>query len=328
MEMSESVLELVGNTPLVRFRRIFKGCRGTVAAKLEEFNPTGSVKVRIVMSMIRKAEEEGRLRPGGTIVESTSGNTGIGLAVAGSILGYRVVIVVTDKVLPERVNLMRALGAEVVVCPSDVDLDDERSYHSTVRRLTAEIDGACHLNQNDNPANPLSHYHTTGPEIWRQTDGRITYFVAGIGTGGTITGVGRFLKEKNPKIKVIGVEPEGSLFRSRFYRREPYKRRKSLISGIGETDYIPSNVDFSVYDDVLEVGDEEAFLMARRVVREEGMAIGGSSGAAVAAALKLSTQLNKDDLMVVLLPDGGYLYLSTIYDDDWMGAHGFNISTS
>ena len=389
--MEDSILELIGNTPLVRFRRLFADFPGEVAAKLEEFNPTGSVKVRVALGLIREAERTGALKRGGTIVESTSGNTGIGIALAGVILGYRVIIVVTDRVQKERVNIMKALGAEVIICPSDVDIDDERSYLSTVHRIAQE-EGAYYLDQVDNPVNSLTHYRTTAVEIWEQTGGRITHFVAGIGTGGTITGVGRFLKEKNPSIKVIGVEPEGSIFRNAFYdwkhsssrcaggnatqaptqqnvvhekqssMRDGTERKHlrphndssdavpasdstetskprtevrgrpplpetevypSLVRGIGETDFIPQNVDFSVYDDVLQISDAEAFLMARRMVSEEGIVAGGSSGAAVAAALKIAPTLSDDDLMVVLIPDTGNLYLSTIYDDDWMREHGF-----
>lgn len=261
------------------------------------------------------------MKRGGTLVESTSGNTGIGVALAGTLLGYRVVVVVTDRVPRERRNMMRALGAEVVVCPSDVDIDDERSYRSTVRRIVSER-GAYHLNQNDNPANPLTHYRTTAVEIWEQTDGRVTHLVAGIGTGGTITGIGRFLKEKNPNMKVIGVEPEGSIFRNAFYGEEMHKKR-SLINGIGETEYIPKNVDFSVYDDVVQISEAEAFLTARRLASEEGIVAGGSGGAAVAAALRISPKLSSGDMMLLIIPDTGIFYLSTIYDDDWMREHGF-----
>ena len=327
MEIAESLLETVGETPLVAFRRMFSHCRGRVAAKVEERNPSGSVKDRIAAYMIRRAEKDGRLRPGGTIVESTSGNTGAALAVAGRILGYRVILVVTTKISQEKLDYLKALGAEVVVCPSEIPVDDPRSYHSTVRRIAAETPGACHLNQNENEANRAAHYNSTGPEIWRQTDGGITHFVAGIGTGGTLSGTGAFLKEKNPRIRVIGVEPTDSIFRARLLRQaaERPAEAASKVEGIGGSEIVPENVDFSVIDEIIQVTDEECFTTARRMAREEGMMAGGSAGGAVAAALKIAPGLGDDDLMVVILPDGGDRYLSKFYNDDWMRENGFPV---
>lgn len=319
------MLDITGNTPLVLFRKMFSGCKGRVAAKIEEFNPSGSIKDRMALRMIRRAEKEGHLKPGGTIVESTSGNTGSAVALAGALLGYKVIIVTTDRTAPEKVQFFKIYGAEVVVCPGGLALDDPKSYYQTVRRIAAETPGAHYLNQNGNPANPQAHYDSTGPEIWRQTDGKITHFVAGIGTGGTLAGTAKFLKEKNPAVKIIGVDPEGSIFQD-IFRKGPegdYKGCRSKVEGIGEECFIPDNLDFCNCDEVVKVTDKEAFSTARRMAREEGIVAGGSSGAAVAAALQIASTLNKDDLMVIILPDGGDRYLSKMYNDDWIKKHGF-----
>lgn len=324
MEIAQSILDTVGNTPLVAFRKMFADCKGRVVAKIEEYNPSGSVKDRMAIRMIREAEKEGRLKPGATLVESTSGNTGAAIAMAGAVLGYKVIIVTTEKISPEKLQFFKVYGAQVKVCPCGLELDDPDSYYSTVRRLEREIPGAVYLNQNDNPNNPLAHYEGTGPEIWRQTDGKITYFVAGIGTGGTLVGVGKFLKEKNPDVHIICADPEGSIFSEIFEdsTKEEYKGGASKIEGIGEDRQIPGILDFSNCEEVVKVSDKEAFLTARRMAREEGIVAGGSSGAMVAAALKIADRLTEDDLMVVVLPDGGDRYLSKIYNDDWMREHG------
>lgn len=320
MEIAQDILDIIGNTPLVAFRKMFADCSGRVAAKIEEYNPSGSVKDRIALRMIRQAENEGRLKPGGTIVESTSGNTGAAVALAGAVLGYKVIIVTTERTSPEKTRFFRVYGAEVVVCPGGLELDDPQSCYSTVRRLAQEIPGACYLNQNDNTANPQAHYETTGPEIWRQTDGKVAYFVAGVGTGGTLAGTAKYLKERNPEIRVIAVDPAGSIFADIFHKGPDgaYKGHPSRIEGIGEERFIPGNLDFCNCDEVVQVTDKEAFLTARRMAREEGIVAGGSGGAMVAAALKIADRLRPDDLMVIILPDGGDRYLSRIYNDEWM----------
>jgi cystathionine beta-synthase len=325
MEIAESMLDIVGNTPLVYFRRMFEGCKGRVAAKIEECNPSGSIKDRMVHQMIRLAEEEGRLKPGGTLVESTSGNTGAAVALAGAVLGYKTVIVTTDRTSPEKIQFFKVYGAEVIVCPGDAGLDDPESYYQTVRRIAAERPGACYLNQNANPANPQGHYEQTGPEIWRQTDGKLTHLVAGIGTGGTLAGTAKFLKEQNSAVQVIAVDPEGSIFCD-IFRHGPdgdYKGGCSKVEGIGEECFVPDNLDFTHCDEVIQVKDRDALLTCRRMAREEGIVAGGSSGAAVAAALQIASRLKEGDLIVVILPDGGDRYLSKIYNDEWMAEHSF-----
>jgi len=314
-QIADSVLDLIGNTPLVRLRQIGRDLPCTVAMKMETVNPGGSSKDRPALAMIEAAEREGLLGPGGTIVEPTSGNTGVGLAIVAAQRGYRCIFVMTDKVAPEKVALLRAYGAEVVVCPVAVPPHDPTSYYSTAERLTRETPGAFRPNQYANLHNAEAHEHTTGPEIWRQSAGRITHFVAGMGTCGTITGAGRFLKSKNPAVKVIGADPEGSVFSGGSGR--PY-----LVEGIGE-DFFPANYDADLYDEVIAVSDEESFLTARRVAREEGILIGGSGGTAVAAALRVARTARPDDLIVVLNPDSGRGYLSRVFDDAWMANYGF-----
>ena len=314
-QIADSLLDLVGNTPLVRLRRVGEGLSCQIVAKLETTNPGGSVKDRPAIAMIDAAEREGLLGPGGTIVEPTSGNTGVGLAIVAAQRGYRCIFVMTDKVASEKVALLRAYGAEVVVCPVAVEPDDPQSYYSVAERLVRETPGAFRPNQYDNQWNPWAHEQSTGPEVWRQTAGRITHFVAGIGTGGTITGVGRYLKAQNPAVQIIGADPAGSVYSGGSGR--PY-----LVEGIGE-DFWPSTYDPTLVDRVVPISDEDSFLMARRVTAEEGILIGGSGGTAVAAALEVGSELGPDDLVVVLIPDSGRGYLSKVFDDNWMAGFGF-----
>ena len=315
MEIADSVIDLIGNTPLVRVPHIAGDLDCEFVLKLELTNPGGSSKDRPALAMINAAEEAGLLKPGGTIVEPTSGNTGVGLAIVANQRGYRTVFVMTDKVAPEKVDLLRAYGAEVVVCPVAVPPEDPDSYYSTAERLVHEIPGAFRPDQYSNQVNPQSHYDTTGPEIWRQTDGKVTHFVAGAGTGGTITGVGRYLKERNPDIKIIAADPEGSVFSGGSGR--PY-----LVEGVGE-DFWPTTYAPELVDETIAISDRDSFLMARRIAREEGLLLGGSCGTAVAAGLQVAERLGPDDLMVVLTPDSGRGYLSKVFNDDYLATLGF-----
>ena len=325
MKYYNSIIDTIGNTPLVKLNKVTKGIRGTVLAKVEYFNPGNSVKDRIAVRMIEDAEARGVLKPGGTIIEGTSGNTGMGLALAAIGKGYKCIFIMADKQSQEKIDILRAVGAEVVVCPTNVSPDDPRSYYSVAKRLTRDTPNSFHPNQYDNPANATAHYETTGPEIWRDTDGKITHYAAGVGTGGTISGASKYLKEQNPNIISIGLDTYGSVFKKyketgHFDKGEVYPY---LTEGIGE-DILPQNVDFSLIDYFEKVTDKDAAIMARRLAREEGLFVGWSCGTAVHGALEWAKEhLTDDDLMVILLPDHGTRYLAKIYNDTWMKDHGF-----
>ncbi len=316
VQVKESLLELVGETPLLRLRRLAASVAPQVLAKVEYLNPGGSVKDRIALAMVEDAEARGLLQPSGTIVEPTSGNTGVGLALVANARGYRCVFAVPDKVSAEKIAVLRAYGAEVVVCPTAVPPEHPNSNHLVAKRLAREIPGAWHPDQYANPLNQQAHYRTTGPEVWSQTDGRVTHFVAGIGTGGTISGAGRYLKEvSGGRVQVIGADPEGSVYSGGSGR--PY-----LLEGVGQ-DFWPTTYDCTVADQILAVSDRDSFLTTRRLAREEALLVGGSGGLAVAAALRLACKLTADDVVVLVLPDSGRGYLSKIYNDEWMADYGF-----
>ena len=324
MKFANNILETIGNTPLVRLNTITKEIPALVLAKVESFNPGNSVKDRMALKMVEDAEADGRLKPGGTIVEGTSGNTGMGLALAAIVKGYKLICVSTDKQSKEKFDVLRAVGAEVVVCPTDVTPDDPRSYYSTSKRIAEETPNAWYVNQYDNPSNAQAHYEQTGPEIWEQTDGKITHFIVGVGTGGTISGVAKFLKEKNPAIKVWGIDTYGSVFKKYhetgiFDEAEIYPY---ITEGIGE-DILPANVDFSLIDHFEKVTDKDAAIFTRKLAREEGIFAGNSCGAAVKGLLQLNTHFTEDDVVVVLLHDSGSRYIGKMYNDDWMKAHKF-----
>ncbi|MEK7284485.1 MAG: cystathionine beta-synthase, partial [Chloroflexota bacterium] len=314
MQVAENVLALVGNTPLVRLSRISKGLRPTILGKLEHLNPGGSVKDRIGLLMLEDAERRGLLKPGGTIVEPTSGNTGVGLAMAAAIRGYRLICTMPDKMSQEKRDLLRAYGAEVVICPTAVPPESPESYYRVAERLAREIPGGFQPNQYYNPNNPEAHYRTTGPEIWAQTDGKVTHVVMGVGTGGTVSGAGKYLKERDAKVQIVGADPEGSVYTGDIH---PYK-----TEGIGE-DFYPGTFDPSMVDRWFRVTDRDALLTARRITREEGILVGGSAGTAMFAALELAKELDERAVVVVLFPDSGRSYLSKIYNDEWMRQNGF-----
>src|SRR5215471_18379123 len=324
-KIASSILEVIGHTPMVRINRITRGAvLAEVVAKLETFNPGNSIKDRMAVKMIEDAEKQGLLKPGGTIIEGTSGNTGMGLAIAAVVKGYHCVFTTTDKQSKEKLDALKAFGAEVIICPTNVDPEDPRSYYSVRDRLATEIPNAWKANQYDNLSNTAAHYEQTGPEIWEQTDGKVTHLVVGVGTGGTVTGVGRFLKEQNPKIKVWGIDTYGSVFKKYketgiFDKHEIYPY---VTEGIGE-DFLPKNVDFSVIDHFEKVTDKDAALMTRRLAREEGIFAGNSAGSAMAGLLQLRERFRPGDLVVVIFHDHGSRYLGKMFNDDWMREKGF-----
>jgi len=312
-----NILEAIGRTPLVRLNRISAGLKPPMYVKCDHLNPGGSVKDRIAVRMVDEAEKKGLLKPGGTIIEGTSGNTGMGLALVGAVRGYKLIFTITDKQSREKINLLKALGAEVIVCPTAVAPDDARSYYSIAKKLSREIPNSFYPNQYDNPDNPLTHYLSTGPEIWEDSEGKVTHFVAGMGTGGTISGIGKYLKEKNPRLKVIGADPIGSLYWQFFHTGKIGEPKTYKVEGIGE-DIFPSAMDFNVVDDVRQVTDKDSFLMTRKLARMEGIFAGGSTGSAMCVALEVAKELSERDTMVVFIPDTGMRYLSKIYNDEWM----------
>jgi cystathionine beta-synthase len=323
-KIADNILEVIGHTPLVRLNRITKGVNGTVLAKLETFNPGNSIKDRMAVRMIEDAERAGKLKPGGTIIEGTSGNTGMGLAIVAVVKGYKCIFTTTDKQSKEKVDALKAFGAEVIVCPTNVEPEDPRSYYSVSSRLEKEVPNSWKANQYDNLSNSAAHYEQTGPEIWDQTDGRVTHLVVGVGTGGTVSGVGRYLKEKNPKIKVWGIDTYGSVFKKYketgiFDKNEIYPY---ITEGIGE-DFLPKNVDFTVIDHFEKVTDKNAALMTRRIAREEGIFAGNSAGSAMAGLLQLKDNFKKDDVIVVIFHDHGSRYLGKMFNDEWMREKGF-----
>ncbi|GEM54180.1 cystathionine beta-synthase [Flavobacterium branchiophilum NBRC 15030 = ATCC 35035] len=324
MNYAKNILETIGNTPLVRLNKITKDIDALVLAKVETFNPGNSIKDRMAVKMVEDAEADGRLRPGGTIIEGTSGNTGMGLALAAIVKGYKLICVITDKQSKEKVDILRAVGAKVIVCPTDVEPTDPRSYYSVSKRLGTEIPNSWYVNQYDNPSNALAHYEQTGPEIWEQTNGKITHFVVGVGTGGTISGVAKYLKEKNPNIKIWGVDTYGSVFKKYhetgiFDENEIYSY---ITEGIGE-DILPKNVDFSLIDGFTKVTDKDAAVYTRKISLEEGIFVGNSAGSAIKGVLQLKEHFKPNDVVVVLFHDSGSRYVGKMFNDDWMRERGF-----
>ncbi|SCY99396.1 cystathionine beta-synthase [Flavobacterium anhuiense] len=324
MDFSNNILETIGNTPLVKLNKIVAEIDALVLAKVETFNPGNSVKDRMAVKMIEDAEADGRLKPGGTIIEGTSGNTGMGLALVAIVKGYKLICVISDKQSKEKMDILRAVGAKVVVCPTDVEPTDPRSYYSVSKRLAEETPNSWYVNQYDNMSNSLAHYEQTGPEIWKQTDGKITHFVVGVGTGGTISGVGKYLKEKNPNIKIWGIDTYGSVFKKYhetgiFDENEIYSY---ITEGIGE-DILPKNVDFSLIDGFTKVTDKDAAVYTRKIALEEGIFVGNSAGACIKGLLQLKEHFKPDDVVVVLFHDSGSRYVGKMFNDDWMRERGF-----
>jgi cystathionine beta-synthase len=320
-----NIIETIGNTPLVKLNKLAKGVKGTILVKVEYFNPGNSVKDRMALKMVLDAEKEGKLKPGGTIIEGTSGNTGMGLALVAIARGYKCIFTTTDKQSKEKLDVLRALGAEVVVCPTNVEPQDPRSYYSTAARLNKEIPGSFYPNQYDNLSNTQAHFETTGPEIWEQTEGKVTHFAAGAGTGGTICGVSKFLKGKNAKVYTVGIDTYGSVFKK--YKETGIFDTNEIYpygtEGIGE-DILPKNVDFNLIDEFIKVTDKDAAIMTRRLAKEEGLFVGWSSGSAVHGAIEYAKKhLKESDVMVVILPDHGTRYLAKVYNDSWMKDHGY-----
>ncbi|HKN24172.1 MAG TPA: cystathionine beta-synthase [Candidatus Acidoferrum sp.] len=318
----DNIIEAVGHTPLIRLHRIANGLKPQIWVKAEMLNPGGSVKDRIGITMIDDAEKKGLLKPGGTIIEGTSGNTGMGLALVAAVRGYKCVFTTTDKQSKEKVDLLKALGAEVIVCPTAVEPEDPRSYYSVAKKLAREIPNSYYPNQYDNPTNPEAHYNTTGPEIWDDSEGKITHFVCGMGTGGTISGVGKYLKEKNPKVQIVGVDPEGSLYYDFHKTGKVVKARTYVVEGIGE-DFFPTTMHMNILDDVIQVNDEECFVAARRLAKLEGIFTGGSGGGCLSGTLRLAKTLGPEAFIVALMPDTGMRYLSKVYNDEWMRERGY-----
>lgn len=324
MKYAKNILETIGNTPLVKLNKVTEGIDALVLAKVETFNPGNSVKDRMAVKMIADAEADGRLKPGGTIIEGTSGNTGMGLALAAIVKGYKLICVISDKQSKEKMDILRAVGAKVVVCPTDVEPTDPRSYYSVSKRLAEETPNAWYVNQYDNPSNAIAHYEQTGPEIWEQTEGKITHFVVGVGTGGTISGVSKYLKERNPDIKVWGIDTYGSVFKKYhetgvFDENEIYSY---ITEGIGE-DILPKNVDFSLIDGFTKVTDKDAAVYTRKLALEEGIFVGNSAGAAIKGLLQLKDEFKPEDVVVVLFHDSGSRYVGKMFNDDWMRERGF-----
>ncbi len=324
MEYAKNILETIGNTPLVKLNVLTKNLPCLVLAKYETFNPGNSTKDRMAVKMIEDAEDDGRLKPGGTIIEGTSGNTGMGLALAAIVKGYKMICVISDKQSKEKMDILRAVGSKVVVCPTNVEPDDPKSYYSTSKRLAEETPNSWYVNQYDNPSNALAHYESTGPEIWNQTDGKITHFVVGVGTGGTISGVGKYLKEQNPNVKIWGVDTYGSVFKKYhetgvFDENEIYPY---ITEGIGE-DILPKNVDFNIIDGFTKVTDKDAAIYTQKLAKQEGMFLGNSAGAAIKGLLQLKEHFTKDDVVVVLFHDHGSRYVGKMYNDEWMRERGF-----
>ena len=326
MKYCNNILETIGNTPLIKLNKITDEIEATVLAKVEYFNPGNSVKDRMALKMVEDAENDGRLKPDGTIVEGTSGNTGMGLALVAIVKGYKLICVTTDKQSKEKIDVLKAVGAKVIICPADVEPDDPKSYYSTAKRIGDETENSWYVNQYNNLSNREAHYLSTGPEIWKQTDGKITHFVVGVGTGGTISGVAKYLKEKNNKIKVWGIDTYGSVFKKYhetgvFDKNEIYPY---ITEGIGE-DIIPENVDFDLIDKFEKVTDEDAAIYTRKLAKEEGIFAGNSCGAAIKGLLQLKEHFSKNDVVVVLLHDSGSRYIGKIYNDNWMKAKGFKL---
>jgi len=324
MQYAQNILETIGNTPLVKLNKIVEEVDALVLAKVETFNPGHSAKDRMALKMIEDAEADGRLKPGGTIIEGTSGNTGMGLALVAIIKGYKCIFVIPDKQSIEKINVLRAMGAEVIVCPTAVEPDDPRSYYSVSKRLGSETPNSWYVNQYDNPSNALAHYETTGPEIWRQTDGKITHFVVGVGTGGTVSGVAKYLKEQNPNIKVWGIDTYGSVFK-KYHETGIFDENEIhpyLTEGIGE-DILPGNVDFSLIDAFEKVTDKDAALYTQKLAKMEGLFMGNSAGSAVKGVIQLKHHFKKDDVVVVLFHDHGTRYVGKMYNPEWMAEKGF-----
>jgi cystathionine beta-synthase len=320
--LQKNILQTIGNTPLVKLNNITRGIKSDIYAKIEFFNPGGSIKDRIGITIVEEAEKGGLLKPGGTIIEATSGNTGLGLAIAAAVKGYKTIFVMPDKMSEEKINLLKAFGAKVVITPTNVSPEDPKSYYSVAKKLANETPNSFYANQYHNLNNNKAHFNTTGPEIWEQTNGRIDVLIAGLGTGGTISGIGKYLKSKNPKIKIVGVDPKGSIYYDYYKYRKIIKALPYKIEGIGE-DFLPSTMQFKYVDEIIRVYDKESFLMTKRLVQEEGIFAGGSSGSAVIVTIKYAKKLKEKKMIVVILPDSGSRYLSKIFNDNWMKENNF-----